>query len=285
MVKTCVASEFGPEVFALLTIVAHTEDAAHYRRPVTFYNPILMPLVGCRSESTFKRVRDKAVKAGWLVYIPGNIGKPAKYWVTIPDHATGLDDQPTDEGFKPTPEIDPQDELTTDSGWTQDELSLNSERPTFNPIPDPIPDPVNTLSDPAGSDDAPPEESGPGYQELLDLEREFVTVWNSLEGNVHSQTAMLTPKRRTWFRARLKDKPPWRWREALAKFPLQCLVGRKSWADLEWFLKHPDSVTKILEGKYDWSPNGNRSQKHDPTRIGGQSAPFPTDTTPDGDDG
>src|SRR5690348_4993846 len=108
MIKTCVASEWGPQVFTLLTVIVHTEDAAHYRRPVTFYNPALIPLVGCDSETTFKRVRSRAVESGWLVYAKGARGKPAKYYVQIPPHATGLDDLPSDEGDETYQEI-PED--------------------------------------------------------------------------------------------------------------------------------------------------------------------------------
>ncbi len=98
-IKTCVANEHGQDVFCLLCVVAHTEDAAHYRRPVTFYSGQLMPLIGILSESTFKRVRQRAVDSGWLVYIPGAKRKPASYFVTIPERAQGLDDLPTDEGI------------------------------------------------------------------------------------------------------------------------------------------------------------------------------------------
>ena len=34
-----------------------------------------------------KRVRDKAVEAGWLHYEPGTKGRAARYWVTIPEWA------------------------------------------------------------------------------------------------------------------------------------------------------------------------------------------------------
>jgi len=97
-IKTCVANEHGQDVFCLLCVIASTEDAAHYRRPVTFYSGQLMPLIGILSDSTFKRVRQRAVDSGWLVYIPGAKRKPASYFVTIPDSAQGLGDLPTDEG-------------------------------------------------------------------------------------------------------------------------------------------------------------------------------------------
>ena len=79
--------------------------------------------------------------------------------------------------------------------------------------------------------------------------------WNQLAKH-HNVTpaSKLTAARKSHINARLKDRD-WRnsWREAMKQIP-DCpfLVGDndKGWrADLEWFLR-PDSVTKILEGKY-----------------------------------
>lgn len=154
MVKTCVANEFGPEVFSLVTVIAATEDAAHYRRPVTFHGGQLMPLIGVTSETTFKRVRQRAVESGWLVYIPGAKRKPASYFVTIPNSAQGLDDKPSDEGeesgFSPDsgshsgPNSGPP--VTQNPTRIRTESGLNPDliRPTFIPIPFPVPDPVHS---------------------------------------------------------------------------------------------------------------------------------------------
>jgi hypothetical protein len=88
---------------------------------------------------------------------------------------------------------------------------------------------------------------------------EFVERWNATPGVVKASKP--TQKRRNAWRARCRD-PDWResWRRALAKFPLKMTAGRQNgWLpDIEWFLK-PDTVTKILEGKYDWSkPDAHR---------------------------
>lgn len=63
----------------------------------------------------------------------------------------------------------------------------------------------------------------------------------------------MAPKRRVSFNARLKD-PGWDWRAALAKFPLKLVESNPGgWKpDMDWFLR-PDSVGRILEGKYDWA--------------------------------
>lgn len=99
MVKTCLAQDVSPTGFALLTTIVMTEDASHYRRPVTFYDAQLMPLIGVNSKKTMTNVRRRCVAAGWLHYEPGHKGVASRYFVIIPKHAEGLDDLPTDEGF------------------------------------------------------------------------------------------------------------------------------------------------------------------------------------------
>jgi len=160
MVKTCVANEHGSEVMALLTVVVSTEDAAHYRRPVTFHGGQLMPLIGVMSETTFKRVRQRAVDSGWLVYVPGAKRKPASYFVTIPRHAQGLDDKPTDEGVVEQAQPDCGPNTGSDSGpntgskFTKIRHEIEPEsgrnpdliRPPFIPIPNPIPIPPSEES-------------------------------------------------------------------------------------------------------------------------------------------
>lgn len=99
MVKTCAASEMGQTAFMLVAIVATTEDAAGYTRPVTFFNDALLPLIGIRKWDTLDRARKSAVDAGWLEYEPPANGKrtPGRYWAKIPSHLEGLNDTPVDE--------------------------------------------------------------------------------------------------------------------------------------------------------------------------------------------
>jgi hypothetical protein len=182
MVKTCVANEYGQGVFCLLVTIVHTEDAAHYRRPVTFYEGQLMPLIGIMSRTTFHRVRQRAIESGWLVCIQGQRGRPPSYFVTIPKHASSLDDNPTDEGDEfenddehapngaqnldikraqfetedhlssvSRPNFGHQTELNraqrgTGSGATRDESGTETglKRSAYkpSPIPNPVPNPV-----------------------------------------------------------------------------------------------------------------------------------------------
>ena len=99
LVKTCAAQEMGQTAALLVITVAATEDAARYRRAVTFYNDQLIPLVGVKKWHTLDRARRSAIEAGWLHYEapPSGGRKPGRYWVTIPSYAEGLEDSPVDE--------------------------------------------------------------------------------------------------------------------------------------------------------------------------------------------
>lgn len=79
---------------------------------------------------------------------------------------------------------------------------------------------------------------------------EFISVWNSTQGS--RAIRKLTDARTASLRRRLKERD-WDWRAALAKFPLEVTKSGTWRPDLDWFLR-PDSVTKILEGKYDFTP-------------------------------
>jgi len=93
-----VANEHGPAAAYLLCVIALQEDAIHYQRPVAYWDEQLMPIVGVRSRYTLCRIRRALVEAGWLHYIPGNRGRPARYWVTIPPAAAQFDDSAIDAG-------------------------------------------------------------------------------------------------------------------------------------------------------------------------------------------
>lgn len=97
MVRTCAAQEIGSDGAWLVTIIAHTEDAGHYRKAVSFWNSQLQSVSGLETWDRLDRARKKAVKAGWLHYEPGGKGKVGLYWVTEPPHAEGLPDGAVDE--------------------------------------------------------------------------------------------------------------------------------------------------------------------------------------------
>lgn len=86
---------------------------------------------------------------------------------------------------------------------------------------------------------------------------EVLAAWNATPGVL--QARRIVGKRQTHLAARLRDSA-WDWRAALAKFPLKCFSGEPDgWRpNIDWFLR-PDTVTAILEGKYDWSKANGKS--------------------------
>lgn len=97
LTKVCAAQEIGPEGFCLLTIIVHQEDSKRYGGPVLFYNEQLAPLCGFSSLGRLKRTRAACVEAGWLHYEEGGKRTPGRYWVTMPDVAQPVSDEPVDQ--------------------------------------------------------------------------------------------------------------------------------------------------------------------------------------------
>jgi hypothetical protein len=97
MTKVALANDLGANVVCLLMVVAHQEDAAGYRGPVTWWNDQLKPLIGVRTDHALIAARKKAVEAGWLHYEPGGKGVAGRYWVTVPRLYESLDAGPTAE--------------------------------------------------------------------------------------------------------------------------------------------------------------------------------------------
>jgi len=135
LVKVCLCQELGTGAFALLTTISHTEDAARYRRAVTFYNSQLMMILGM-SLGQLVRAREKSIESGWLHYIPGGKSKAGTYWVTIPEHAQDLGDHPTDEGGEVGSAIDTEaenerqtkDKRKTNGRQTKDKRNTNERQ-------------------------------------------------------------------------------------------------------------------------------------------------------------
>ena len=108
LTKAAVATELGPEVCWLLTVIAGTQDARHYAGPVNFWNEQLMPLCGFGGRSRLVAARNKAVESGWLEYQPGGKGRAGRYRVVIPAQYAGIPDGATDD----------QDGLPSQNGTT-----------------------------------------------------------------------------------------------------------------------------------------------------------------------
>lgn len=259
LVKTCVANEYGAEVFSLLVTIAVTEDAKRYQSPVTFFNEQLMPIIGVRKWETLDRIRLKAIAAKLLHYIPPPKGQriPGSYWVIMPLAEGALDDTPVDEpypangyatGYTPPKNRIPQTDTLPDTvgGILPDTVGGN-----YQTIPIPNPSPTASAVPPT-----PKSEMSAAYAAM---EREVLAAWNSTPGVRQAKT--INDKRRKSLRARL-SQPGWAadLKQALAKFPLRLFAAEpEGWQpDFDWIVR-PDTVQKILEGNYDWEKTANGS--------------------------
>ncbi len=256
MGKVCIGGEIGPETCWLLAFIAHTEDAAGYRRSVTFFNEDLATRTGL-SITAMSRARDRAVKAGWLVHNKGAKRRPASYFVTIPDWAKGVADGAGDErpgewedeipgqidrvsGEKAEGKRKFSGEKAEVSRGESGEEAVENRETSARPSSQ-YPLPQENLPLPQDSEPAPTAD-------------EFAESWNSL-GKPFSRILGMSGKRLTHFQNRRKEKF-WceNWKQALDALPQRPFLrgesGRGGWiADADWFLK-PDSVRSIIEGKY-----------------------------------
>ena len=126
--------------------------------------------------------------------------------------------------------------------------NTNPNTPSPSPLPFPVPSPS-----PNPTPIPPPTEA------------EVVAAWNAIEG-IH-KVQDFTDNRKKALAARLK-KESWirSWKTALVKVSQSNFCkggGERKWvADIDWFLQ-PDTMTKILEGKYDERPKpGNGDSGH-----------------------
>jgi hypothetical protein len=241
LTKTAAAQELGPEVAWLLTVVAHQEDAKRYSSAVTYWNEQLMPLCGFRSKGRLIRARQAAVDSGWLHYESGGRNQAGRYWCLIPDGFEQLPDGPCDESdsfqnrtANSTDEA--QEFQNRTANGTQTEPKRNSDGALSTLTLDPTP----KGGKPAGA--------GPSAADL----DEVLKAWN--ESGL-TQCRKLTDKRKAALRSRLVDAD-WKstWQEAIDRATKSSFCrgqNERGWrADIDWFLQ-PDSVTRILEGKYD----------------------------------
>jgi hypothetical protein len=113
----------------------------------------------------------------------------------------------------------------------------------------------------------------PQVQAGLAVANTVVNEWNMIDGVTVCRA--VTPARRKKIAERMRDAF-WKqnWREAIDKIRnLKCLQGAndQNWrADIDWFLR-PDTVAKVLEGKYDnWKPSN--ATAHDRRKSTNDSA-------------
>lgn len=109
---------------------------------------------------------------------------------------------------------------------------------------------LSRQSDPSSSSESSSESNPSPPREPGAIVDEFVEAWNQAPGTV--RIIRMSQTRRLKLLARMREKN-WDWRAALAKFPLRCFEGHpQGWRpDFDWIVR-PDTVTKVIEGKYDW---------------------------------
>lgn len=154
MHKAMVAAEYGRDVMCLLAVILHTEDAARYRGPVSFFNTQLMETLGFKKWDQFDAVRAKAVQSGWLQYEGCGKRTPGRYFVTIPEGFEQVDDGLMEECISPKNGYNDGYNDGYKHGYDEGvKVGINrgqtwvQTRVTSYPIPnpDPNPNPENTI--------------------------------------------------------------------------------------------------------------------------------------------
>lgn len=290
MGRARLAAEVGPDVCWLLAFVAHAEDARRYRGPVAFFNDDLAAQLGL-SLAGFKRARDRAVGAGWLVYEPGAKGRPARYYVTAPDGVGGDDDGRADADAAHIPAQPEPDVSQNPAIPAQAEPHLSHERAASEPDVSrkpAIPAQNRTASEPQVShlktpyalnpEDPHPhalagthahahareggegfDPDGAGFVRPPPL-AELVAAWAA----AGLPAATETPTRRGHWQMRCAD--PWfaeHWREAVERAGRspRCRGDAGDWrATVDWFLRTPDAARRLLEGEFDPPPPAARAR-------------------------
>tara|TARA_R100001129_G_scaffold175548_2_gene148670 strand:+ start:1176 stop:2039 length:864 start_codon:yes stop_codon:yes gene_type:complete len=116
-------------------------------------------------------------------------------------------------------------------------------------------DATPTNSAASASYQAKPSQAKPKIKKVdNEVIENFTQAWNTAKGNrpIHRMT---TPRKRLI--ATRAENPEWLedYPKALAKFPLPAFSDGKWSPNIKWFLR-PDTVAEIIEGRYDFRPDG-----------------------------
>ncbi len=120
----------------LVIHIAHTEDAARYQGPVTFWNSQLSETLGFKSPKQPNNARQGAIDNGWLIYERSHDRTVGKYWTSNPKSVERFNDEPIEENDFNSAN-GKHSENGTGSGTHG---GTGSGKP---PNPDPIPDPIH----------------------------------------------------------------------------------------------------------------------------------------------
>jgi hypothetical protein len=114
--KSCACQEIGHHAVCLLCHIAHTEDAARYQGPVTFWNEQLMTTLGFTHRKQLIKARDLAIGAGWLHYDRAHDRAVGYYWTDIPASVSDFNDSPIEPASMCTPQDTEVSGLCTSQG-------------------------------------------------------------------------------------------------------------------------------------------------------------------------
>ncbi len=204
MHKAMVAAELGRDVFCLLAVILHTEDAARYRGPVSYFNTQLMETLGFRKWETFAAARQKAIDAGWLQYEGCGKRTAGRYFITIPEGYEQVDDGLMEECIPPENGYDRGYKAGYDRGMIEGIIRGQSgvrsgdeqgEPPTLPLIPNPTPEEKIPPKSPKGErkgkpvykidiGDLPPE---------LSTDETFIDAWTQFVEHRHEIRKPMTP--------------------------------------------------------------------------------------------
>ena len=265
--KACLAQEVGPEGIALLTAIAHTEDAKRYSSHVTYYNGQLMQILGIRRWERLDRIRRSLVDTGWLHYENTGTKAAGRYWVLMPDHVTALNDSPMDENNSnqdaaaapmQTSAVGPQDDARGAVGGT---ALYTDNRYKAVTMTDTIPTRTRIQSH-DGTGELSYLDPGPNPDPFIIQISLFIERWNNKD---LPPIRRLTTGRRKRFEQMFTD-PDWCWSEALDRLPLPDALDWQP--DVSWFLKSPDNAAKIIEGAFEWRRQRTKqAAKNGPVRL------------------
>jgi DNA-binding transcriptional ArsR family regulator len=244
-------AEIGPAALAVYVVLAQHADGNRECWPRVERIAALLEF----SDRTVKRALRTLREAGLLTRKRTSNGVDSGvynvYTLSQGDTGVPLDDSQGDTGVQPM------------GHW----CPANGTNPALFPGVDNISE-LNPRTRPKNK-----RENTAGAGDPLILERQLIVAWNAARGVKQTKGAALTDARREAFRTRLKTEG---WLqdalEAIAKFPVKCQLDAAgnilpdAWLPtIDWFLK-PDSVPKVLEGKYDWSKASGNGKA--PMRVG-----------------
>ena len=92
MTKLCIGQDIGSDAIVLIAVIAHTEDATRYTKPVSFFNSNLQQVCGFAKWERLDRARKAAVNAGWLEYENHGKRKAGLYRTLVPSEHEEADD-------------------------------------------------------------------------------------------------------------------------------------------------------------------------------------------------